>query len=147
MLEGNLFEEKKETPVYNSSEESVRREAHRIMELLRFTPNADGEFVARCAPDNYVLPALKAYFMARFHDIPWAIIDEKRGMCLHRKQGESAEITEWNNNEEDCTAKTDEWEELWKHYHKTINNEDRHNPKLQRQLMPQRYWKYLPEKN
>ena len=144
-MEGILFEEKKETPVYNSSEESVRREAHRIMELLRFTPDADGVFTARCAPDNYVLPALKGYFMARFHDIPWAIIDEKRGMCLRRKQGENAEITEWNN-EEDSSAKTDEWEELWKHYHKTINNEDRHNPKLQRQLMPQRYWKYLPEK-
>jgi len=153
-MENNLFEEKKETPVYNSSEESVRREAHRIMELLRFTPNADGEFVARCAPDNYVLPALKAYFMARFHDIPWAIIDEKRGMCLRRKQGESAEIIEWNEDPELVPeqvsikkTETDEWEELWKHYHKTINNEDRHNPKLQRQLMPQRYWKYLPEKD
>jgi probable DNA metabolism protein len=41
----------------------------------------------------------------------------------------------------------DEWEELWKHYHKTINNEDRDNPGLQKQLMPKRYWKYLPEKH
>jgi len=142
-MDNLLFEEKKETPVYNSSDESVRREAHRIMELLRFTPDADGVFTARCAPDNYVLPALKGYFMARFHDIPWAIIDEKRGMCLRRKPGESAEINEWNETEE--KAETDEWEELWKHYHKTIYNEDRHNPKLQKQLMPKRYWKYLPE--
>jgi len=145
-LDNLLIEERKEPLIFNGNDPLVRREAHRIMELLRFTPDADGVFTARCAPDNYVLPALKAYFMARFHDIPWAIIDEKRGMCLRRRQGESAEITEWNN-EEDCTAKTDEWEELWKHYHKTINNEDRHNPKLQRQLMPQRYWKYLPEKD
>jgi len=122
------------------------------MELLRFTPDADGVFTARCAPDNYVLPALKAYFMARFHDIPWAIIDEKRGMCLRRKQGKNPEIVEWNEDMELVSEQgymkkneADEWEELWKHYHKTINNEDRHNPKLQKQLMPQRYWKYLPE--
>ena len=149
-MENCLFEDKKEAPIYNSSDMTVRREACRIMELLRFTPDADGVFTARCAPDNYVLPALKGYFMARFKDIPWAIIDEKRGMCLRRKQGKNAEIIEWNETMEQVPmeeAETDEWEELWKHYHKTINNEDRNNPKLQRQLMPQRYWKYLPEKN
>jgi probable DNA metabolism protein len=154
-LENSLFEERKEALVYNSSDITARREAHRITELLRFTPDADGVFTARCAPDNYVLPALKGYFTARFKDIPWAIIDEKRRMCLRRRTGEKAEITEWKENDENTQAKnydnkkieTDEWEELWKHYHKTINNEDRHNPKLQRQLMPVRYWKYLPEKD
>jgi probable DNA metabolism protein len=39
----------------------------------------------------------------------------------------------------------DEWEELWRHYHRTINNESRKNLHLQRKLMPKRYWKYLPE--
>jgi probable DNA metabolism protein len=38
-----------------------------------------------------------------------------------------------------------EWEKLWQHYHKTINNESRNNPNLQRQFMPKRYWKYLTE--
>ncbi|MCL2229969.1 MAG: TIGR03915 family putative DNA repair protein [Treponema sp.] len=143
-MENQLFEVEKETPVYNYSDPLVWREAHRIMELLRFSPDANGVFTARCAPDNYVLPALKPYFMARFIEMPWAIIDEKRGLCLLRKQGEKPQIIEWKETARE-EAETDEWEKLWKHYHKTINNEDRHNPKLQKQLMPQRYWKYLPE--
>ena len=146
-MENELFEEKKEPVIYNGNDPLVWREAHRIMELLRFTPNADGVLTARCAPDNYVLPALKGYFMARFIEMPWAIIDEKRGLCLLRKQGEKPQIIEWKETEENARGKTgtDEWEELWKHYHKTINNEDRHNPKLQKQFMPKRYWKYMPE--
>jgi len=39
----------------------------------------------------------------------------------------------------------DPWEKLWLDYHKTINNESRNNPDLQRQFMPKRYWKNLPE--
>ena len=148
-MENLLFDEKKEVPFFNGSDPLVWRETHRIMELLRFTPDSEGILTARCAPDNYVLPALGAYFLARFIELPWAIIDEKRGLCLLRKQGEKPQIIEWNETEENAKqeAETDEWEELWKHYHKTINNEDRYNPKLQKQLMPQRYWKYLPEKN
>ncbi|MDR0320431.1 MAG: TIGR03915 family putative DNA repair protein [Treponema sp.] len=123
--------------------EKVRHEAHRMMGLLRFSPNKDGEFIARCAADHFILPALGEYFTARFGQTAWAIIDEKRKLCLHRKIGEYAKITT-DETAGDCNT-TDEWEELWKHYHKTINNEERQNPQLQRQFMPKRYWKYLPE--
>ena len=122
---------------------SVQHEIHRMMGFLRFTPNADGEFIARCAPDNFILPALADFFTARFGETAWSIIDEKRALKLSRKAGEKAKITEWVDEKAD--NKKDEWEELWKHYHKTINNEDRNNPNLQRQFMPKRYWKYLPE--
>jgi hypothetical protein len=37
------------------------------------------------------------------------------------------------------------WEDLWRGYHRAVNNENRANPRLQCQFMPQRYWKYLPE--
>jgi probable DNA metabolism protein len=39
----------------------------------------------------------------------------------------------------------DPWEDLWRNYHRSINNEGRKNPGLQRKLMPQRYWPYLSE--
>jgi len=147
-LESMLFEDRKETPVYNPDDPKTGREVHLMMGLLRFVPDSDGVFTARCAPDNYILPALIPYFTARFREIPWSIIDEKRGLCLRRKPGEKAEITEWIKTQEPqtaCAAEKDDWEELWKHYHKTINNEDRDNPNLQRQFMPKRYWKYLSE--
>ena len=130
---------------------AVQHEIHRMMGLLRFSPDKNGEFIARCAPDHNILPELAVYFTARFGETPWSIIDEKRGLCLRRLPGGQPKITEVITPEdqpadvESPGAGIDDWEELWKHYHKTINNEDRDNPKLQRQLMPQRYWKYLPE--
>jgi probable DNA metabolism protein len=124
----------------------VQIEIHRLMGLLRFSENKDGEYIARCEPDHFVLPCLKDFFTARFGDTPWAIIDEKRGLVLRQKLQEQAKINFFEMFAENCAANTrDEWEELWKHYHKTINNEDRKNPSLQRQFMPKRYWKHLPE--
>jgi len=122
----------------------VYHEIHRLNGLLRFNPNPAGEFIAKCEPDHFILPAFAVYFTARFGDTPWSIIDEKRALTLRRQPPNPAEIS-LNQSEPSILAKNDEWEELWKHYHKTINNEDRNNPNLQRQLMPQRYWKYLPE--
>jgi len=122
-------------------------EDHRLKGILRFTVNEDGEYIARCEPDHFTLPCLGDFFTARFGDTPWAIIDEKRGLALSRKSVGQARINVLKEGlAENCAvAKSDEWEELWKHYHKTINNEDRKNLDLQKRFMPKRYWKYLPE--
>jgi len=124
----------------------VMIEVHRMRGLLRFSVNEDGEFIARCEPDHFILPCLGEFFTARFGDTPWTIIDEKRWLALSRKSRGQAKINILEESPEGLpAAKRDEWEELWKHYHKIINNEDRNNPDLQRQLMPKRYWKHLPE--
>jgi probable DNA metabolism protein len=124
--------------------EKVQYEIHRMMGLLRFSPNERGEYIAYCAPDHFILPALGEYFFARFGKTSWAIVDEKRKLRLYRLQGECVKLVMQEvNNGNDSTS--DEWEDLWRHYHKTINNESRKNTGLQRQLMPKRYWKYLPE--
>ena len=39
----------------------------------------------------------------------------------------------------------DSWEDLWRLYHRSVNNEARKNLRLQRQFMPERYQKYLTE--
>ena len=122
----------------------VQFEIHRMMGLLRFFPDANGVYIARCAPDNLILPALGEYFTARFGETAWAVIDEKRGLILRRLHGEQTKVLVHDDNPAVCGG--DEWEDLWLHYHKTINNESRKNPGLQRQFMPERYWKYLPEK-
>lgn len=123
-------------------EERVQHEIHRMTGLLRFTPDESGVYIAYCAPDYFILPELAEHFTARFGDTPWKIIDEKRGLCLSRQSGEKVKLERTN----DCAEKIpDNWEELWRHYHKTINNESRKNIALQRQFMPERYWKYLPE--
>lgn len=134
---------------YNTKEdlyfdEKVQHEIHRMMGLLRFTPDETGTFIARCAPDYFILPALGDYFTERFGETAWAIIDEKRALRLYRQPPNEVKLVK-QDTLEDTPLEKDEWEDLWKHYHKIINNESRNNPDLQRQLMPKRYWKYLPE--
>jgi len=122
----------------------VQHEIHRMRGLLRFSPENDA-YISRCAPDHFILPALGEYFCARFGETAWVIIDEKRGLCLNRLYAQDAKILFFDECPSVANRSGDEWEELWRHYHKTINNESRKNPSLQRQFMPKRYWKYLNE--
>jgi probable DNA metabolism protein len=126
----------------------VTIETHRMMGLLRFSPQEE-TFTARCAPDHFVLPTIGEFFTARFADIPWAIIDEKRRLKMGCSKGEKLKLEPLTQQESasSVTEGADEWEKLWQHYHKTINNESRSNPNLQRRFMPKRYWNYLSEKN
>jgi probable DNA metabolism protein len=137
----------------------VGREVHRLQGLLRFSPGG-GVYTARCAPDHLVLPALADHFRRRFGEAPWIIVDERRGLALVRPEGSeprlvTAETASVPAAEPGRAADSaalagadpaaDSWEELWRRYHRSVNNETRTNPRLQRQFMPARYWKYLPE--
>ena len=118
-------------------------EIHRLQGLLRFCPDENGVYVARCEPDHFVLPALGPHFRERFGQTPWVIVDEKRRLRLNCIGGGPPELC---GAEESPSAKPQgEWENLWRLYHKTINNESRNNRSLQRGFMPKRYWKYLTE--
>jgi probable DNA metabolism protein len=126
----------------------VWKELDRLRGLLRFSPGPTGVHIARCAPDHFVLPGLAGHFRIRFGESAWAIIDERRGLALVRAPGADARLvplTETDHGIAGPGRNGDTWEELWRSYHKIINNETRANPRLQKQLMPRRYWKYLPE--
>lgn len=131
------------------SAQRVGREIHRLMGLLRFSPGNDGIWLARCSPDNSILPVFSEYFTLRFGRDPWAIIDEKRGLALVRLAGKEPCLGPVSSFPFLSAAgrPEDGWELLWRSYHKSINIENRKNPALQLQLMPRRYWKYLPEIN
>jgi hypothetical protein len=132
------------------AEYKVWHETNRLMGLLRFCPDEKGVYTAQCEPDHLVLPALGPHFMERFGETPWAIIDNKRRLSLYCKMGQtgvSGGTLELSAGAEKplSSEKGQGWESLWKHYHKTINNESRNNPDLQKRFMPTRYWKYLTE--
>ena len=134
------------TLTVTNASEKVRHEARRMMGLLRFSPKND-IYIAHFTPDHLIIPALGNFFAARFMKTSWAIIDDKRKLCLYSLQGEKPHlcaVPSFVQNEK-ISTETDEWEELWRHYFKTINNESRENKGLQRQFMPKRYWKYLTE--
>jgi hypothetical protein len=129
----------------------VDREIERLKGFLRFTPLGGGDdggkngfYLARCFPDHHVLSALAEHFTLRFGTRGWAIVDERRGIALLRRPGEDARLVPAELFGSPDQA-ADDCEKLWRHYHKTINNESRNKPALQRQFMPKRYWKYLPE--
>jgi probable DNA metabolism protein len=123
----------------------VSREMHRLLGLLRFSPGSDGSYHARCGPDHFVLPALAGHFYRRFGETPWIIIDEKRRIALVRESRAEPRLIPWAGDPPGENPGADPWEALWRHYHGVINNEQRRNPALQKQCMPLRYWKYLPE--
>jgi hypothetical protein len=130
----------------------VWHEIHRLMGLLRFCPDENGVYIAQCEPDHFVLPALGPHFMERFGETPWAIIDNKRRLSLCCETGQTGASGRslvfsagTGNRFSSGKRQGGEWENLWRHYHKTINNESRNNPGLQKRFMPTRYWKYLTE--
>jgi probable DNA metabolism protein len=130
----------------------VWHETNRLMGLLRFCPDEKGVYIAQCEPDHFVLPALGPHFLGRFGETPWSIIDNKRRLslgCEAVQPGASGGTLVFSASAEKASSfekgQGGEWENLWKHYHKTINNESRNNPDLQKRFMPTRYWKYLSE--
>jgi probable DNA metabolism protein len=133
----------------------VRHETDRLFGFLRFRADTRGTYIARCAPDHFILPRLAGHFSRRFGGTPWLIIDEKRELCLWGDgRGEprlldpaalSRERALFGGRESGMAPGEDPWEDLWRTYHCSINNPGRKNPGLQRQFMPARYWKYLPE--
>jgi probable DNA metabolism protein len=95
---------------------------------------------------------LADHFLHRFGETPWRIIDEKRWLVLRREKGKPPVLEKIPPPQATTgpegpreSGGTDAWERLWKNYHRSVNNEGRVNPVLQRQFMPRRYWKYLPE--
>jgi probable DNA metabolism protein len=139
----------------------VGREIHRLMGLIRFRPLGaeEGPLAARCSPDSFILPALADHFFlrqgcSRGGGVPWLIIDEGRRIAL-ACDGRAPPLLASLSALPETAPKTPEgginageapsWEALWRLYHRAVNNPARHNPRLQRQFMPLRYWKYLPE--
>jgi probable DNA metabolism protein len=145
---------------FRDDEESLRaysawREFDRLRGLLRFKPEPSSRitaryttwYTARCAPDYFVLPLLAEHFTLRFGEVPWAIIDEKRRLGVFRNPGEAPRLIRMSPREQAPGGEPgrDSWEELWRNYFRSVNNESRNNPRLQKQFLPQRYRKYLTE--
>ncbi|MDR2072166.1 MAG: TIGR03915 family putative DNA repair protein [Spirochaetaceae bacterium] len=129
------------------------KEFDRLRGFLRFTLDGRGRYLARCAPDYFILPLLGEHFVLRFGRVPWVIVDEKRNLALLRDRGKKPALYRLRHGRAAeagilspvAAEAVDPWEGLWQNYHRSINNKDRANPELQRQFMPKRYWKYLPE--
>lgn len=133
----------------------VSREAHRMLQFVRFQKTTDGIYFAAYEPLYNVLPLVINHFSDRFSDQRWIIYD------LHRRYGYMYDLREVNCvtfSADNPIAKTglldksimdaDEqlFQSLWKTYYKSISIESRRNHRKMKQDMPVRFWKHLTEK-
>jgi probable DNA metabolism protein len=134
--------------------QKVSKERHRLIELVRFQKAADDVFFAPVAPDHNCLPLTLGHFKDRFHDQKWILYDTKRNYGYYY---DLTSITEMTLDSSDLFpgGKLDEslmaadeklFQDLWRGYFKAMTIKERINPRLHRQHLPQRYWKYLTEK-
>lgn len=133
----------------------VGREKERMGQFLRFQKAADGTFFAAMEPLYNVLPLNIPFLQDRFADQKWLVYDLKREYGYYYDLQEVIEVRFEEKEQHLLTGLLNEelmdkdeklFQQLWKQYFKSIAIKERTNPKLQRQHMPVRFWKYLTEK-
>ena len=124
----------------------VEGENHRMMGFLRFRLIEDNIYYAPIRPDNNIAALLAPHFADRMSDQRWIIHDVRRGLAAVYNLGEWVLAEVDSKDLEGLEEKDTQYQELWKEFFNTIAIPGRINPKLQRRLMPVRYWRYLPEK-
>ena len=133
----------------------VSKERERLMQFVRFQKTADGIFFAPVSPVYNTLPLTLPYFTDRFAGQKWLIYDLKRRYGYYYDLETASEVS-IDKDEHLLGGKLDEnlmaqdeklYQKMWKEYTCSLTIKERLNPKLQRQHMPRRFWKYMPEKN
>ena len=133
----------------------VGREAERMRMFVRFQKTADDIFFAPIEPKYNVLPLVADFFTDRFGDQKWVVYDVKRRYGLYYDLQKTEEVVFdqldfdlQTGKLNDAQAAADErlFQSLWKSYFSSITIKERLNPKLHRQHLPKRFWRFLPEK-
>ena len=123
----------------------VTNERLRVIQFLRFQKAADGTFFAAVKPVYNVLPLTLPHLKDRFADQCWLLYDLKREYGYYYDLKEATEVR-FEEKEAHLLSGLLGEELMWKTYFKSIAIKERLNPKLHRQHMPARFWKYMPEK-
>lgn len=138
---------------------SVHREKHRMEAFVRFEHTIDDIYFARIEPDFNVLPIIGEHFRQRYQDQQWAIYDLARGYGIYYDKSQSTparpaalqtitDLDEAVLRDPASIHSLDEqrYQNFWQGYFTNVNIKERKNSRLHKQHMPQRYWKYLTEK-
>jgi probable DNA metabolism protein len=133
----------------------VNREAERIRQFVRFQKTEDNIYFAPVAPLHNVLPLAIEHLADRFSDQKWIVYDTRRKYGFFYDLQTTVEVTFDHLNIDARLGKMDEtmmaedekiFQQMWKIYFKSMTIKERINPKLHRQNMPRRFWRYLTEK-
>ena len=133
----------------------VANEQTRILQFLRFQKAQDGTYFAAMEPLYNVLPLAVNHFSNRFRDQRWLIYDLKRSYGYYYDLRDVTEVRFEEKAEHLVTGMLDKslmaedeelFQRMWKTYSQSTTIRERLNPKLHRQNMPVRFWKYMTEK-
>ena len=128
---------------------NVGNEAHRYLGFVRFQELSGGILFSRIRPENQILPLLGDHFSNRFPRENFVIFDTgRRDALLHRAGGpwavfEKAEMEELQPGR--FSAGEEAFRKLWKGFCQSISISERENPRLQKQLWPLKYRKWMTE--
>ena len=125
----------------------------RMLQFIRFQKAADGTYFAAVTPEHDALPLALDYFTDRFADQRWLIYDRKRDYGYYYDGTSARRVTLEDDRGMIADKLADEWlaederrfQLLWKSYFRALAIPQRTNERLQRRMMPRRYWKHLTE--
>lgn len=132
-------------------EQAARRvggEIHRLKGLLRFRELGDGLLWAPLEPDADVIWSLAAHFRKRLRAERWLIHDVRRQYGVRHLDGRLDTVDAAALRgllEPGMSAAEQAYSGMWRAYFRQVAIGPRRNPRLQRQNMPARYWRWLVE--
>lgn len=129
---------------------SVWNETHRYMGFIRFQELQSGILLSEIEPVNQVLPLLGEHFADRFPMENFLIFDHTHRDVLAHEAGGPWWITKDVPMEIKLEAgalsdREAEFQRLWRGFCSSISIKDRENLKLQRQLWPYKFRKWMTE--
>ena len=124
---------------------AVSRERHRFLGLLRFS-ELGGVLYAPFEPEGDILPLVAGHFARRLGGERWIIHDTGRSKAAVYENGTWRIAGFSTGGPLPLSGREREIRDLWKRYFSSTAVQTRKNPGLQRQFMPKKYWKHLPEK-
>jgi len=126
-------------------EYKVSWQTGKLMGFLRFEELDKNILYAKINPTDNILEKLAAHFADRFTNQNFIIFDEIRNLYAVYNTREWM-ITDITPSELPKRSENEElYQQMWRHFLDTITIRERENLKLQRQLMPKKYWKNMAE--
>jgi probable DNA metabolism protein len=126
----------------------VSYECHRMLGFVRFK-SVQSMYYSPIEPDHNILGLIASHFASRLPNENWIIHDIKRNLAVFYNKQEWILTSFSKEASKDffINKEGDLYESLWKEFFRTIAIDDRVNSRLQKRMMPVRYWKNLTEFN
>lgn len=129
----------------DSVNKRVNLEVHLLRGFIRFNCINNKFLYSEISPDNDILEFIAKPFKDRYINEYWIINDVTRHKAVIYDKHEYKIIAFSKEDSAKFSNYSDEYEDLWKEYFKATDIKERKNLKLQKRMMPKRYWKHILE--